>query len=168
MVIGPDPYTDETLLCTAKEVQWVVNCHPLTHVALGPEDADALTPHDFLHGGSRRRAHEGVGLGDLDTKHLRKSWRRSQQVADHFWRRFAKEVVPTLNLRTKWFELAEPLAVGDIVMVAEEARRGLWRRGIVTKVFPDATGKQVRKVAVRTSSGEIVRPAVKVAKVDSS
>lgn len=168
VVIGPDPYTDETLLCTAKEVQWVVNCHPLTHVALGPEDADALTPHDFLHGGSRRRAHEGVGLGDLDTKHLRKSWRRSQQVADHFWRRFAKEVVPTLNLRTKWFELAEPLAVGDIVMVAEEARRGLWRRGIVTKVFPDATGKQVRKVAVRTSSGEIVRPAVKVAKVDSS
>lgn len=34
------------------------------------------------------------------------------------------EVTPSLNMRTKWFTKADPLAVADVVMVINETRRG--------------------------------------------
>ena len=52
-----------------------------------------------------------------------------------------------------------------MVMIPDEGWRGRWRRGIVIKCLPSKDG-QVRQVHVRTAAGELMRPAVKVAKVD--
>lgn len=97
---------------------------------------------------------------------LRRSWRTAQQIADHFWKRFAKEVVPALNMPTRWFKKAEPLVVGDPVMIADESRRGAWTRGRVVEAIRGKRDEQVRQVRVKTANGIVMRPTVKVAKID--
>ena len=75
------------------------------------------------------------------------------------------EVIPTLNLPTKWFWRAEPLAVGDAVMLPDESRRGCWTRGRVVETFKGGRDDQVRQVKVQTATGYVMRPSVKVARI---
>lgn len=166
IVIGSDALREETLRCAIKEVQAVVNAHPLTHVALDHAEAPVLTPLDFLSFPGQVASDFPTGVELDDGTQLRRTWKRAQQLADHFWRRFAKEVIPIMNLRTKWFERSEPLQVGDHVLVAEEGRRGSWRRGLVVEVSPSRRGNQIRAVRVRTAQGDLLRPAVRIAKLD--
>lgn len=166
-VIGDRALTDEVLRCALAEAEWVVNSHPLTHVSLDADDEPALTPHDFLNGAAQQRDINETVLNLSDEKFLKKSWRNTQQIADHFWKRFAREVIPVLNMRTKWFQRAEPLAVGDVVMIADETVRGKWRRGRIIEVIKGKSDDQVRQVRMNTARGELVRPVVKVAKVDA-
>lgn len=165
-VIGSKALTDETLRCALAECEWVVNSHPLTDVSLEPEDDEALTPHHFLNGGTHGHVLVAPGAEDQKAIFLRKSWRIAQQIADHFWRRFAREVVPVLNLRTKWFSRGDPLQVGDQVLMAETGQRGFWKRGRVCEVITGRDGRQVRQVRVKTADGSAIRPAVRLAKLD--
>lgn len=71
-----------------------------------------------------------------------------------------------LNLPTKWYKRAEPLAVGDIVMVADETRRGARRKGRVLETIKGKKDDQVTQVRILTANGEMTRPTVKIAKVD--
>ena len=131
----------------------------------GPGHRGGAHPHHFLHGGSRAPHHGGVVM-DLEGNELRRTWRLAQQLADHFWARFAREVIPQLNLRTRWFRRSEPLRVGDLVMVPSETRRGIWERGLVTQVFSKPGDTQVRQVRVFVHGKEFLRPAAKIAKLD--
>lgn len=167
-VIGVRALTDEILRCALIESEWVVNQHPLTHVQLDSDDEPALTPNDFLHGAKQRRDRREIVMGPEEPLLLKKSWRLAQQIADHFWRRFEREVVPILNMPTKWFKRGVPLAVDDAVMVSDDTHRGAWRRGRITEIFKGKRDDQVRQVRVETAQGTIMRPAVKVAKIDSS
>ncbi|CAB3992107.1 Hypothetical predicted protein [Paramuricea clavata] len=84
----------------------------------------------------------------------RKSWRQSQIMSDHFWKRWLHEYLPTLQQRQKWAtpqrNLAE--AVGDLVLLVDEnLQRGHWPLGRVTKVFPGKDGL-VRIAEVKTKN----------------
>ena len=164
-VVGDRPLTDEILRCALVEAEWVVNQHPLTYVAVGSDEEPALTPNDFLHGARQGRNRDEAVLVTAEGGSLRRTWRTAQQIADHFWARFSKEVIPTLNLPTKWFRRAEPLAVGDAVMLPDESRRGCWTRGRVVETFKGGRDDQVRQVKVQTATGYVMRPSVKVARI---
>lgn len=166
-VVGAQCLTDESLRSALLECEWVVNTHPLTEVSLHHEDEEALTPHHFLNGGSRGQIFQGIGVEpETRGQFLRRAWRASQQVADHFWRRFSLEIVPELNMRTRWYAAGEPLAVDDQVVFPDSSRRGWWRRGRVIETIVGPRSDQVRQVRIRTTAGELVRPAVQVAKLD--
>lgn len=165
-VVGNRVLMDEVLRCALIEAEWCVNSHPLTHVGLEDDDEPALTPHDFLHGAFQQRSLNDIVMDQNEGQFLRKSWRMAQQIADHFCRRFQREVIPILNLPTKWYERAEPLAVGDVVMVADDQQRGAWRKGIVVEAIKGKKDDQVRQVQIKTAKGMMARPVVKVAKVD--
>lgn len=102
-VVGDRALTDEVLRCALAEAEWVVNSHPLTHVSLNCNDAPALTPHDFQNGASQQRNPTETVMCLDDDKLLRKSWRNSQQISDHFWRRFARAIIPVLNRTNLWW-----------------------------------------------------------------
>lgn len=149
-ILGDTSLSDEVLLCVLAEAEWIVNNHPLTHVSPDPNEEEALTPNHFLHGGTKRGTMSGIGPEGIDAV-LRRSWRTSQQLADHFWRRFAIEVIPVVNMRTKWYARAEPLKVGDLVMLPIEGRRGKWKRGRIEETISKLGDDQVRQVRVATS-----------------
>jgi len=91
--------TDETLLTLMMEAEHLVNCHPLTHVSLDPDDMEALTPNHFLMGRSSNVRLPGkFWEGELC---LRKQWRKAQVLTDMFWRRWVREYFPILLKRTK-------------------------------------------------------------------
>ena len=166
-VVGTRPLTDEILRCALVEVEWVVNQHPLTYVPVEGDVEPALTPNDFLHGARQQRSREESVLLAEPGESLKKTWRTAQQIADHFWLRFAKEVVPVLNLPTRWFRRAVPLEVGDMVMVYDETRRGNWARGRIIETLPGRRDDQVRQVRVQTAAGLVTRPVAKVARICS-
>ena len=58
------------------------------------------------------------------------------------------EYLPILTCRSKWFEKAKPLAVGNLVMVVDPANlRNVWSKGKVIKVNM-SEDSQVRRAKV--------------------
>ncbi|CAG7723782.1 unnamed protein product [Allacma fusca] len=146
------------------EAEFVVNSRPLTFVSLDPKDKESLTPNHFLIGPENSCGPPGV-FEDADLR-LRKQWRFTQRLADHFWCRWVKEYLPDLTRKTKWFRAVTPLKVGDVVVVADNtAPRNTWPKGILVRTFPGKNG-QVRVVDVMIEEVVFRRPAIKICKLD--
>lgn len=75
-------------------------------------------------------------------------------------------MLPTLTRRGKWAQPCKAIEVGDIVLIVDEnADRNTWQRGKVVEVTKANDG-QVRRAKLKTISGFIERPAVKMAVLD--
>ena len=86
-----------------------------------------------------------------------------QRIVYSFWKRWTRNVFPILVPREKWHVENRNVKVDDIVAVADNnAVRGKWAVGRVTKVYPGAHG-HVRNVTVKTATGECSRPVTKIA-----
>ena len=156
--------TDEILATSLTKVENLLNGRPLTHVSIDPNDPEAITPNHLLLGCANPSVPVDVfEKGDLSSK---KRWRIVQAIADHFWRRWMREYLPSLTERRKWLQGHKNLAVGDIVLVVDaNSSRGHWPVGRVTQVFagPD---KIVRSATIHvrsaTKTTELHRPVVKL------
>ncbi|KAF6213645.1 hypothetical protein GE061_011366 [Apolygus lucorum] len=153
----------EDVLTTAlAEVEFIVNSRPLTQVSVDPADMECLTPNHFLLGDALGSP---VGPPISENVCLRMTWRKSQQIADSFWKRWVNDYLPELVKRNKWTKSVEPLKIGDLVVLGEDTYpRGRWPRGIVVATFPGKDG-QVRSANIKTSHGIFRRPATKIAKL---
>lgn len=121
---------DESLRSVLLEVEQIINSRPLTYVTLETLDDEALTPNHFLIGSSNGARPPG-NFTDDDLL-LRKNWRKSQQLANHFWRRWVREYLPTLTRRTKWYNQVKPITKGDVVIIVHgNNNRNVWPEGIV-------------------------------------
>ena len=111
-----------------------------------------------------RRATPEVPQGPFkDTRNPRKRVEFVQRIVDSFWKRWTRDVFPTLVPRKKWQVQNRNVQVGDIVTVADQnAGRGKWAVGRITKVYPEADGR-VRNVMVKTATGEYSLPVTKIA-----
>lgn len=154
---------DEILSTLMTEVENIVNSRPLTHVSVEPGSEETLTPNHFLLGTSSNLPIPGQ-FDDSDL-HLRKQWRKSQRLADMFWKRWVTEILPDLVPRRKWNQEQQPLKVGDLVLIVDPgAPRNMWPKAIIQQVFPGADGR-VRLVEVRTKMGTLRRSAGRVARI---
>ena len=87
----------------------------------------------------------------------KRSWKKTQYLADCFWDRWIKEYLQLLQPRQKWFGASPNLTPGDMVLVMNEhVRRGLWPKAIVEEVMPDYNNL-IRRVRVRTTESTIIR-----------
>lgn len=154
---------EETLITLMAEVEQIVNSRPLTHVTVEPNSNETITPNHFLLGSSSNLPI--VGAFDDSDLYLRKQWRLTQRLADMFWRRWVREVLPTMLPRQKWNRDTEPLRVGDLVLIADpESPRNTWPKGIIHRIIPGRDGR-VRVVEVKTKTRLLRRSAARVAKV---
>jgi hypothetical protein len=152
--------TESVLRTALAEVEVVVNSRPLTYNSSDTADFSALTPNHFLHGGTSKI--NPVGHFDLKEIDSRKRWRQSQVIADHLWRRWQREYLPTLTLRSKWAKDQPNLKINDLVMMVDDnLPRGLWLLGRVQQIVTSDDGR-VRSLKIKTSQGTYSRPAAKV------
>ncbi|XP_055918643.1 uncharacterized protein LOC129950746 [Eupeodes corollae] len=165
-VMGNRRLNDETFQSALIEIEAVVNSRPLTYVTLGPDDEEALTPNHFILGPSN--GNKGL-VNDNDRELMsRKDWRQIQQIANIFWKRWVREYLPTLTKRTKWFQKAEPVKTGDVVLIIDEnLPRCTWPKGIITSTVISKDG-QVRRATVKTASGVFDRPVARLALLNIS
>ncbi|KAI8433045.1 hypothetical protein MSG28_013905 [Choristoneura fumiferana] len=131
---------DETLMTLLMEVEAMVNSRPLAHVSVDHDAHETLTPNHFLIGSSSGLPIPGeFNEGDL---YLRRQWRIAQRLADLFWSRWMKEILPTLLPRSKWTEDSEDLRQGDLVVIVDpNSSRNCWARGRIVQTHPGQDGR---------------------------
>ncbi|XP_063821243.1 uncharacterized protein LOC135071381 [Ostrinia nubilalis] len=152
---------EETLHTLLLEAEALVNSRPLTHVPVAPHEDQALTPFHFLIGTA---TNEPVLRPVSDTDLWgRTQWKKGLRLADHFWKRWVDEYLPTLVPRRSIPPQPKvQLKVGDLVLIGDGALpRGTWPRGRVTAVWPGSRGV-VRCADVATKGGTLRRPVRKL------
>ena len=165
--LGNRRLTDEVLNTTMCLVEQILNNRPITPVSSNHDDLEALTPNHFLLG--NRSAPLPSLASYIDFDH-RKRYVRAQAYADAIWSRWLAEFVPLLNRRSKWSTPStELLKVGDLVWVADEsAPRGHFPMARVVELH-FGSDCIARSAVIKTPSGTLVRPLVKLIPVfDSS
>ena len=140
-----------------------LNSRPLTPVSADPCDLNALTPNHFLLGEYSTGIPSVVGNNELDH---RKRYTRAQSYANAIWSRWIREYVPTLNRRSKWQTPAEQhLKTGDLVWIVEETNpRGYYPTARIVELCY-GSDSVARSAVLRTSTGSLVRPLVKLVPV---
>ncbi|XP_064631691.1 uncharacterized protein LOC135489981 [Lineus longissimus] len=165
-ILGQSLVVDEVLHTALVEVEATLNSRPLCKSSEDPSDDEVPTPNHFL---MQRRA-VALPPGEFhDTDQLhRKRWRQSQILANHFWKRFIKEYLATLQERSMWQFEQRNLKVRDLVLVADDDKtRGHWPMGLVSAVFPGDDGS-VRVVEVKRGENHLKRPVHKLCLLEES
>ena len=161
-ILGNRRLTDEILTNTFCLVEQSLNSRPLVPVSSDATDLDALTPNHFLLGtaDSTMLSHQRA---DIDH---RKRYVRAQAYSDAIWERWLREYVPSLNRRSKWSAPPErDLITGDLVWIVEPTSpRGHYPLARVVK-FYYGTDSVARSAELKTATGNLVRPIVKLAPV---
>ena len=113
-VLSNADINDEELMTAFVGVEALLNLRPLTYQTANSKDTTPLTPNHFFHGQvgglSAPESVDEIGFNP------RNRWRWVQELISHFWRRWLKEWLPSLNTREKWTETQRDLKVGDVVL----------------------------------------------------
>eukprot|EP00102_Acyrthosiphon_pisum_P021737 XP_016658947.1 PREDICTED: uncharacterized protein LOC107883439 [Acyrthosiphon pisum] len=162
-IMGEHTFTIEefgTVLCRCEAI---LNSRPITPASSDPTELDCLTPGHFLIG----RPLLAVPEADISitTRSLEQRWKLVSQCVQAFWRRWRNEYLQTLQIRSRWTNDAPNIVVDDMVVIKDAHAPPLkWRMGRVIDVLPGAD-KVVRVVRLRTATGIVTRPVVKVVKL---
>ncbi|XP_053692554.1 uncharacterized protein LOC128741004 [Sabethes cyaneus] len=132
-----------------------------TLLTILPSDPDALTPNHFILLSSKGVVQPPKTLTEAD-RAARTNWDLARQLIDQFWTRWIREYLPVIAHRSKWHEEAEPLKIGDLVVIVDEGTRNGWIRGRIASVIPGRDGT-IRQAWVQTSTGLLRRPVSKLA-----
>ncbi|XP_068696916.1 uncharacterized protein [Montipora foliosa] len=151
---------DEEVLATVlTEVEAILNSRPLCAASDDPDDQDPLTPNHLL----LQKAVHNLPPGSFVKEDLfsRKKWRQAQILADHFWKRWLKEYILSLQARQKWQKPRRNAEVGDLVLLVDDCLpRSQWRMG---------RDGLVRSVEVKTgASSSLVRQIQKQCLLEES
>ena len=85
-----------------------------------------------------------------------------QELIRHFWQRWLKEWIPSLNSHKKWNSEKDDFKVGDVVLVlSTDTPRDHWPLGQITKTII-GLGKRVRVVNVQVGQKELTRSVHKL------
>ena len=158
--IGSQVLTPFELYTVFLEVANLVNQRPIGRIPNDPDDGGYICPNDILLG----RASSEVPQGPFkETQNPRHRVEFVQRIVDSFWKRWSRDVFPSLVPRKQWQVERRNVKVDDIVTVADSNTiRGKWCMGRILEVYPGPDGR-VRNVKVKTSTGVYRRPVTKVA-----
>ena len=107
-ILSNSDVTDEELLSAVVGAEGLINSRPLTYQTANPQDPFPLTPNDFLHGQlGGQFAPDAVDSTAFNPRRRRR----------HFWHRWLREWLPSLNTRKKRFREQENFQEGDVVIV---------------------------------------------------
>lgn len=144
------------------KIEAMLNSRPLAPLSSDPNDLAPLTPAHFLIGRALVSPLE-PDYSELPSKKFpAKRWRRVQAITQSFWKRWGNEYLHTLQMRHKWINKTRNLKIDDLVLIHDHSTVPLhWKMGRIVQLHPGSDG-QVRVVRVRTSTGDLTRPVVKL------
>ncbi|XP_071088959.1 uncharacterized protein [Haliotis cracherodii] len=158
--VGSQLLTPFELYTCLQEVANLVNQRPIGRIPNDPDDGSYVCPNDLLLGRATSRVPQGPFQ---ETRNPHHRFKFVQRIADVFWKRWIRDVFPTLVPRKKWNVHRRNVSVNDVIVMADpNAVRGQWKLGRIVEVYPGADGR-VRNVKVRTVKGEFQRPVTKIA-----
>ncbi|XP_058449025.1 uncharacterized protein LOC131428985 [Malaya genurostris] len=159
-ILGNAHLTESELQTALVQVEAMLNSRPITPMSDNPSDEMALTPGHFLIGRSLN------SIPDPDYQELPETrlsrWERVQQISQHFWSRWHKEYLATLQNRYRWTQATDNLVVGSIVVLKDERNPPQrWPLGRVLSVHP-GPDELVRVATVKCGLGIVERALSKL------
>ncbi len=159
-VMGVQPVSEEVLYTVLLEVEAILNAKPLGYTSSSVADLDAVTPNVLLMG-RLDGALPSVVYPKCEGLSKRR-WRHGQVIADHFWARFIRCYLPTLQCRQKWHSTPADLSVDAVVLVIDpQFPRALWPVGRVIRVHQSADG-HVRSADIQVKDKVYTRPVARL------
>ena len=157
--IGEQVLTPFELYTCLLEVANLMNQRPIGRIPNDPDDGSYLCPNDMLLG----RATSMVPQGPFrETRNPRNRVEFVQKIVDTFWRRWTRDVFPSLVPRKKWNAEKRTVRVDDIVIMEDSnSVRGNWTIGRIINVYPGKDGR-VRNVKIKMSTSEYKRLIKKI------
>lgn len=151
-IVGNAHLTFEELYTVLTQIEAVLNSRPLTPLSNDPNDLQALTPGHFLIGDVITAAPES-DIQDTNINRLSR-YQKLQYMVQHFWTRWSKEYLHTLQQREKWrTQKGNQIQPGTMVLLKEQNLPPLyWKLGRITEVHPGSDGV-VRVVNIKTENG---------------
>ncbi|XP_067274307.1 uncharacterized protein [Pseudorasbora parva] len=160
VTLGAQTVTEEVLRTVLIEIEGILNAKPIGYTSSDIADPDPVTPNILLMG-RRDASLPQVTYQDSEILSKRR-WRHSQLLADHFWRQFICNYLPSLQTRQKWMSEKENLQVGETVMIVDQQLpRALWPVGRITQVYPGKDNR-VRSAEIKVKDRTYLRPAIKI------
>ena len=89
-IVGKDL---EVLHTVFTEAERIANSRPLKWNPLSQNDEEPLTPSHFLNVGPAINLPHGI-ITESD-RYSHKKWRQAQLLANHYWKRWLREYLPT-------------------------------------------------------------------------
>ena len=117
-ILGKDLINDVVLQAVFTEAERTANSRPLTRNSSSPNDDGPLTPSHFLN--IRPTVNLPPEMVDDSDKFSRKRWRQAQLLANHCWKRWLREYIPSLQERQKWHKTQRNLQTGELVLIADD------------------------------------------------
>lgn len=153
-------FTYEQYYTLLTQIEAVLNSRPLSPLSPDPEDLNPLTPAHFLVGRNLTAPPE-EDLGNTTKNRLTK-FKHIQQIQQHFWRRWHKEYLNELQVRTKWkANCAQLLRPGVLVLIKEDNLPPMkWMLGRVQEVHPGSDGV-TRVATLQLSNGSTLKRAAR-------
>ena len=128
-----------------------------------PNDIKALTPaHLFVGipflGLNKRRS-------EPQEKKLPERYRLLEKMKLSFWKSWSRDCLASLQIRKKWFQGDSGMGADDLVLIAEDNLPALQGKlGRITVTYR-GNDNLIRVVKLKTTSGELMRPVVKLRKL---
>jgi len=116
-IAGESTLDEFDLLTLMTEVERILNDRPVASLHSGPDDWAALTPSMILSGSIADCASPDVFL---KADGYRRSWRKTQYLADVFWDRWLKEYLRLWQPRATWHESLPNVRVGGLVLIKDK------------------------------------------------
>lgn len=159
-IVGEQVLTYEEFYTILVQIEAVLNSRPLCPLSSDPNDLAVLTPGHFLTL-EPLTAPPSPDVSNLKLNRLSR-WQLLQRIHSDFWKRWNREYLHTLHQRSKWSKNPSSINLESLVLIKDDQLPPLrWRLGRVVEVHPGKDGI-VRVATVRTSTGLISRPVVKL------
>lgn len=160
-VIGETLLSYEELSTLICEIEALLNSRPVTPTSSDPKDLNVFTPGHFLIGESLL----SIPTYDLSMVPVNRLsvWQHIQKLKGDLWKRWTREYLNELNVKSKWSVGENNIRVGTLVTIREENISPLrWSMGRVVEVM-SGDDSVVRVVKLRTANGIIERGVKRIA-----
>ena len=158
-VLGNALLTYTELYTILTDIEAVMNQRPLSYHGSDPKDPEPITPSQLAIGRDLKELPPICGDGKVS---ISRRYRYLQTTLNHFWKRWIKEYLPNLQIRSRWKTEEKPIKVGDVVFIADDkTSRPSWPLGRISKVILSRDGL-IRTAQVKTKNGLLTRPIQKI------
>ena len=166
-VVGNTLLNPKDLETIVIQIEAKLNDRPLTYLSSNVEDFQPLTPPQLILGFKLREFPNEINYEEISDPSfackpdLSKIFIHRTRVLNKIWKRWKQEYLLSLRERCSTIDKSPSIKEGQVLLIAENCRRNLWKMGIIVELL-QSLDEKVRSVKLRTSSGILVRPIAKL------
>ena len=143
------------------QIEGILNSRPLGEMSNDPNDIKALTPDHFV-----------VGKPLLGFNERRNQPQEKEKLPERYrllklssWTSWSRDHLASLQISKKWYQGDSGMGKDNLLLIAEYNLPALqWKLGRIIETY-SWNDNLIRVVKLKTTSGELMRPVVKLRKL---